>query len=329
MADFNNGSYIVYLIDHVHNQTGLKSCIPIKKNDLLLDVDTTEEPKVSQVDTLKKDILTSKNNVLPSLVVGIGGGSTMDVAKAISIVLTNPGSAAEYQGWDLVKKPAIPKMGVPTLSGTGAEASRTAVLTAMDKKYGINSDYSMYDLVLMDPLLITEVPNDQQFFTGMDCYIHCVESLEGSFINSFGKVYATSAFEKCKKFFLKDNGTYEDLMLASYMGGASVANSEVGIAHALSYGLSLVLGFRHGIANCIVFNQLEEFYPNYVPGFRKMMAINKITLPVGVIKGISKEKMERMIEMPLRMERPLTNARGENWCDILTRDKIDKLYTRM
>ena len=279
IGTYRKEGYVAFILDHVHKTTGLLEKLPNRSEDCVLLVDTTDEPKTLQVDELRGDILKTKAGKLPNLVIGIGGGSAMDIAKAISIMLTNEGSSALYQGWDLVKKKAVPKIAVPTLSGTGSEASRTAVLMGANKKFGINSDQSMFDLVLMDPDLIENISSDQRFYTGMDCYIHCVESIEGSFINAFGRAQAIEALELCKKVFLTTDGDNESLMVASYLGGASVANSEVGVAHAMSYGLSLVLGYAHGIANCIVFNQLDEFYPDYVQTFRKMMKVGGIQLP--------------------------------------------------
>ena len=118
-------------------------------------------------------------------------------------MVTNPGSAADYQGWDLVKNKAVPKIAVPTLSGTGAEATRTAVLTGPIKKLGINSDYSIYDAAILDPDLIETVPKDQEFYTGMDNFIHCVEASNGSAMNAIGRPFALQAKIAVENFFLK------------------------------------------------------------------------------------------------------------------------------
>ena len=77
----------------------------------------------------------------------------MDLAKAVSLMLTNPGSSVDYQGWDLIKNPAVYHVGIPTLSGTGSEVSRTTVLTGPEKKLGINSDHTVFDQIVLDPLL--------------------------------------------------------------------------------------------------------------------------------------------------------------------------------
>src|SRR5690606_23016798 len=178
-------------------------------------------------------------NDLPSGIIGIGGGSVLDLAKAVSIMLTNPGSATDYQGWDLVENKAVYHVGIPTISGTGAEVSRTCVLSGPERKLGINSDFTPFDQVVLDPELTVGVPKNQWFYTGMDCYIHCVESLSGTFLNAFSQSYGEKAFDLCKEIFLSDMLIDEDsrakLMMASWHGGMSIAYSQVGVAHALSY----------------------------------------------------------------------------------------------
>ena len=101
----------------------LISRIPLKGNDKIVFADVTHEPKTSQVDKLAQQLKDEFGNV--SGIIGIGGGSAMDLAKAVSLMMNNPGSSADYQGWDLVKFPGVYKIGIPTLSGTGAEVSRT------------------------------------------------------------------------------------------------------------------------------------------------------------------------------------------------------------
>src|SRR5690554_7181984 len=93
---------------------------------MLLFVSADEEPRTSQVDALVSKI-KSEFKKTPSGIIGIGGGTVMDLAKAVSIMLSNKGSASDYQGWDLVKEEAVYHVGVPTISGTGAEVSRTTV----------------------------------------------------------------------------------------------------------------------------------------------------------------------------------------------------------
>lgn len=321
--------YFIYVVDDFFENQNILNNISIEESDhLILFPATKKEPSTNQIDAYRDSILQKFSNKLPKAIIGIGGGSTMDVAKSISVMLCNSGSSKDYQGWDLPKNEGIYKIGIPTIAGSGSEASRTAVLMGEDRKFGINSDYSMFDAIILDGDLIDTVPDNQRFYSGMDCYIHCVESLEGTMINELSRGIASKALSLCTKVF---NGHSDNDMLitASYLGGVSIVNSEVGICHALSYGLSLELDFRHGFANCIVFNHLEEYYGEHVFEFKKMLKNHNINLPKNVTKQLSDEAIERMIDMTLKMERPLTNALGPNWKNILTRSKIRDIYIKM
>jgi 3-deoxy-alpha-D-manno-octulosonate 8-oxidase len=322
-------SYMVFLVDDVFLKSPLKDRVPVKDSDTLMWVNVDHEPKTEYVDLLTQNVKKNSDK-LPDGIIGIGGGSTLDIAKAVSLMLTNPGSSADYQGWDLIKNPAVYHVGIPTLSGTGAEVSRTTVLSGPEKKLGINSDYTVFDQILLDPELIETAPPDQRFYTGMDCYIHCVESLNGTFLNAFSQAYGESAIELCREVFLGSGPDSDDkLMMASYCGGMSIAYSQVGICHALSYGLSFVLGIHHGIGNCIVFDCLEDYYTEDVHEFRQMMEKHKIQLPRDVVAGIKNDQLEKMVDVALILEPLWENALGTDWKRTMTRDRIKELYLKM
>lgn len=327
-----NAPFIFIIDDVFENDHSFLDKIELKFNDKRLFVSTVEEPKTDQVDLLVSEI-KSEFNQLPSGIIGIGGGSVMDLAKAVSILLTNTGVTSDYQGWDLVKNKAIYHIGIPTISGTGAEVSRTTVLNGPERKLGINSDFTPFDQVILDPELTKGVPKNQWFYTGMDCFIHCVESLNGTFLNAFSQSYGEKAYDLCKEIFLEDIISEEEsrgkLMMASWHGGMSIAYSQVGIAHAMSYGLSYVLGTRHGIGNCIVFNSLAEYYPEGVALFRKMADKHQINIPVGVCKNLSDKQIETMMDVALSLVPLWENALGEDWKKIITRDKLRSMYLKL
>jgi 3-deoxy-alpha-D-manno-octulosonate 8-oxidase len=324
---------MVFLVDDVFKDKPLKERLPLHDQDLLLWVNVDDEPKTQYVDQLTAQVrqaMAAGDMDLPSGIIGMGGGSTMDLAKAVALMLTNPGSAADYQGWDLIKHPAVYHAAVPTLSGTGAEVSRTTVLTGPQKKLGINSDHTVFNQVVLDPELIANVPREQRFYTGMDCYIHCIESLTGTFLNAFSQAYGEKALALCRQVFLEEDPQSDDkLMMASFFGGMSIAYSQVGVCHALSYGLSFVLGLHHGIGNSIAFDYLDEFYPEGVAEFRQMLAKEQIQLPRGVVAGASDAQLEKMVDVALVLEPLWENALGTDWRTIMPRERIRSLYRQM
>lgn len=321
--------YMVFILDDVFAGRKLADRIPARGKDLILQVNVDDEPKTSYIDALVEQIRAYQPEK-PDGIIGIGGGSTMDIAKAVSLMLNNPGSSTDYQGWDLIQNPAVYHVAVPTLSGTGAEASRTAILTGPEKKLGINSDYTVFDQMVLDPELIAEVPKDQWFFTGMDCYIHDVESLQGTYINEFSRSYGEKSIELCRQVFLEDHPDKDDkLMMASYFGGMSIAYSQVGACHALSYGLSFLLGTHHGIGCCITFDYLDDIYPEGVKEFREMMAKHDITLPRGLTRDLNDESMETMVSVALGLEPLWENCLGSDWPNLMTRQRVRELYSRM
>ncbi len=319
---------MVFLVDHFFENKPLVSRIPIRDSDKIIFADVSHEPKTKQVDALSSGLKQEFGNV--SGVIGIGGGSVMDLAKAVSLMMGNPGSSADYQGWDLVKYPGVYKAGIPTLSGTGAEVSRTTVLTGPTRKLGMNSDFTPFDQIVLDPELTANAPVNQRFYTGMDCYIHCIESLTGTFLNEFSKSYGEKALSLCQKVFLGEGEwtpLHDDqLMMASYAGGMSIAYSQVGIAHAVSYGLGYLLGTKHGVGNCIVFDKLEEYYPEGVREFKRMVEKNRIEIPQHITKGLSDDQFNTMIDVSMGMKPLWENALGPEWEKQMTREKLRALY---
>jgi 3-deoxy-alpha-D-manno-octulosonate 8-oxidase len=197
----------------------------------------------------------------------------------------------------------------------------------------MNSDFTPFDQIILDPELTANAPANQRFYTGMDCYIHCIESLQGTFLNEFSKSYGEKALQLCQEIFLQKDGWDDDsdnkLMMASYAGGMSIAYSQVGVAHAVSYGLGYLLGTKHGIGNCIVMNHLDEYYPEGAAEFKRMVAKNNIDIPQGICKGLTDAQFETMINVALGMKPLWENALGKDWETIMTRDKLRALYEKL
>lgn len=328
-----NSKFFLFVVDNYFKGKELEKRIPVKKEDVIkfIDVDPYE-PTTEQIDNLRDEVLSSKG--LPAGIVGIGGGSIMDIAKAVSLMFTNEGSSTLYQGLNLIKKPGIYHLGVPTISGTGAEVSMTAVLTGPEKKLGLKCDWTVFNQVILDPELIASVPTDKWFYTGMDTYIHCIESENGMLNNVFSHAYAEQSLKLCRDIYLGENSGQtpendDKLMVASLMGGLSLTYSEVGVCHALSYGLSKILGEKHCYANCIAFQHLHDYYGEGVNEFKQMLVKHKVTLPQNLSKGWTDEQITAMAQVAYNLPHMWNHAIGTGWKEKVTIDTIKDIYKRM
>lgn len=325
--------FFLFVVDNYFKGKELESRIPATAADVVrfIDVDP-HEPTTDQIDSLRDEILASKG--LPAGVIGIGGGSIMDIAKAISLMFTNEGSSVLYQGLNLIKKPGIYHLGVPTISGTGAEVSMTAVLTGPVKKLGLKCDWTVFNQVILDPELIVSVPVDKWLYTGMDTYIHCIESENGTLNNAYSHAYAEQSLKLCREIYLGEKAGQtpdndDKLMVASMMGGLSLTYSEVGVCHALSYGLSKILGEKHCYANCLAFQHLEDYYGDGVRELKQMLKTHKVQLPQGLSKSWSDETITAMAEVAYNLPHMWNHAIGSDWKEKITIDTIKDLYKRM
>jgi len=328
-----NNKYFVYVVDNYFKDKSLNKNLQNRSEDLIFFIDVDSyEPTTEQIDNLRDDILNKKG--LPSGVIGIGGGSIMDIAKALSLMLTNEGSSTLYQGLNLIKKPGIYHLGIPTISGTGAEVSMTAVLTGPEKKLGLKCDWTVFNQVILDPELIASVPRDWWFYTGMDTYIHCIESHNGIRNNAFSLAYGDQALSLCREVYLNEHAgqtTENDdkLMVASLMGGLSLTYSEVGVCHAISYGLSKIHGTRHCYANCVIFQHLEDIYPQGVSEFKQMIKKHNIVLPQNLSKDWNEETLNKMADVSYNLPFMWNHAFGDNYKEIATMDYIKGLFRRL
>lgn len=328
-------SYVVFLVDrYFRGRETVLSRLGQSQGDCLHFVETADEPTTDAVDVRVAELIASGFGK-PAAIVGVGGGITMDTAKAVSNLLTNGGRARDYQGWDLVRVPGIFKVGVPTISGTGAEATRTCVMTNPDNglKLGMNSDFTVFDHVIMDPEMTATVARDQYFYTGMDAYIHCVEALDGSYRNAIGDAYSRETINLCRQVFLDGDmmtvANRERLMVASYLGGCAIATSYVGLVHPLSAGLSVVLGVHHCVGNCIVMRAMESFYPEAYEEFWRMAERQNVVVPKGICNGLNDSEFEALYDASIMHQKPLTNALGPDFRSTLTLDRVTDLFRMM
>ncbi len=336
--------YILCIIDQFFIDTQIYEELQKIPSLRIRSYDTTCEPTTGDINTIVEEVYLQCKEA-PGLVIGLGGGSILDVAKAVSNLIANGGKAENYQGWDLLRKPGIYKIGIPTISGTGAETSRTCVLLNKRKnlKLGMNSEHSLFDFLILDPQLTATVPRNQYFFTGMDTYIHCVEALNGNYRHPIADSYSHEALRLCREVFNSNDMQSEEnrtkLMTASFLGGSAIANSYVGVVHPLSAALSVVFSAPHCVSNCMVMQYMQEFYPKENEEFLSMANKQKIVIPT-ISKAhyrsenqdaekLTNELYDRLYQAAIVHEKPLQNALGQDYRKILSQSKVRDLFNKI
>ncbi|MBN2569592.1 MAG: iron-containing alcohol dehydrogenase [Deltaproteobacteria bacterium] len=201
------------------------------------------------------------------LVIGIGGGSTMDVAKAAAVIAQNGGKAQDYLGLNRVPAPGLPTIMVPTTAGTGSEVTFTAVFIRKDlsKKEGINSIYMYPDVALLDPELTVSVPPSVTAATGLDALCHAIESYTSIISSPMSEMISMEAIGLISdnlRTCVNDGKNVEarsNMLLGSMYAGLGLANAGVTAVHSLSYPLGGQYGISHGIANTVLLAPTMRF----------------------------------------------------------------------
>jgi alcohol dehydrogenase len=211
----------------------------------------------------------------PDLIIGLGGGSSMDCAKGINFLLTNGGKMQDYWGTGKAEKPLLPLIAIPTTAGTGSEAQSYALITDPDthQKMACGDPKALPRVALLDPELTATQPAKVAAATGIDAVAHAVESSASTKRTDTSRQLSREAWKLLDSAFdraMKDAGdadARQRMLLGAHLAGAAIENSMLGAAHALANGLTALAGVVHGVAvglmlpHVIRFNSAEATQP--------------------------------------------------------------------
>ncbi|KGE14969.1 iron-containing alcohol dehydrogenase [Sphingobacterium deserti] len=242
-------------------------CSHLKKNDIAIVLDTTIEQEPSFADF--KTILQQYSQVDADTVVGIGGGSVLDVAKLVAAQLNNSQSLEEIVGNGLLKGRTIGLICAPTTAGTGSEVSPNAILVDDEnQKKGIISPFLVPDAVYVDPLLTVGVPAAITAATGLDALTHCLEAYTNKFAQPFIDMYAFEGMRLIAANLVEavKNGenvqARSEVAMGSMLGGFCLGPVNTAAVHALSYPLGSMFHLAHGLSNALLLPYVMEYnYP--------------------------------------------------------------------
>lgn len=193
-------------------------------------------------------------------VVGIGGGSTLDLAKGVAILLRNPGRGLDYRGMDLVREPGVPAVCVPTTAGSGSEATATAsfIDRHSQTKLGINGRNVACELAVLDPELLAGCPASVTIGSGLDALVHAIEAVTAV---GWTLVSRLLGAEAVRLLFASlpsavhepgDLAARQDTLLGAHLAGIAMQNAAGGPASGASYPLGVHYGVPHGYAGGVL-----------------------------------------------------------------------------
>lgn len=213
----------------------------------------------------------ARANAPIDIIVGLGGGSAMDCAKAANFLLTNGGKMEDYWGTNKTSKAMLPSIGIPTTIGTGSEAQSYALIAQEDThiKMACGDKKAQFDTVILDPTVTKSLPISVAAITGIDAIAHAVESYVSTRRNPLSQMFSSHAWKLL-------NANYENaledksiqargrMLYGAYLAGMAIENSMLGAAHACANPLTARYGITHGIAVALMLPHVIRFNKSVV-----------------------------------------------------------------
>jgi alcohol dehydrogenase len=204
----------------------------------------------------------------PDLIIGLGGGSVLDAAKAIALLAMNPGQIEDYEGRGMYKTPPLPLIAIPTTCGTASEVTWVSVITHTGRKFkmSIKGPHMFPSVALVDPDLLKTLPPHLVASTGMDALTHAFEAYTVKPANFMTDIFAReslfhifASIEEAYRDITADNDAREGLMKGSMLAGFAFGNSDVGAVHCLAESIGALYDLAHGVCNAVLLPYVMEY----------------------------------------------------------------------
>ncbi len=240
------------------------AALAAKDIEVLIVRNVEPEPTIGNVETVFREQVAP---FAPQAILSIGGGSVLDAAKLFAVRLTNDQPLREWLGIDLIKHPGVPLILVPSTAGTGSEVTPNAIVTLPDEelKVGIVSRHLLPQLVILDASLTLKLPQPITAATGMDAFVHALESYISTKANPISDMFAMESMRLIGANIVEayQHGdsikAREAMMLGSMYGGLALTAAGTAAVHALAYPLGGMFNITHGVANAMLLPHVMAF----------------------------------------------------------------------
>ena len=333
---------------------GIKQALQQSKVQFAIFDAVSTEPTV---DFVQEGLKAYRENGCDFLL-AVGGGSPIDTAKAIAVMVTNAGSIEDYEGLGKIPKAGVPLVAIPTTAGTGSEVTMVAVIidTKRNVKMPIGSPFLVPDIAIVDPLLTLAMPRDLTAATGIDALTHAIEAYVSMKAQPMSDMFSLSAIElifgNLRQAWANGNNVEarEKTMLGSLQAGIAFSNSSVALVHGMSYPIGVYFHVPHGASNAALLGVVMEFSlignPTRYAHIAKAMGedisgltdlgaaelaakavkrlIKDIKVPSLLELGVDKGKLEKLA--PKMAEDAIASGRPANNPRQATNEEIIELY---
>jgi alcohol dehydrogenase class IV len=273
--------------------------------------DTPPEPTVGQVTKLFRQA----KNLGGEMIIGIGGGSAMDVAKLVSVLLTNDVSLEQLLGKAEIAVRGIPTLMVPTTAGTGSEVTQNAIVLVPEEqvKIGIVNSKLVPDCVILDPILTLSLPPAITATTGLDALAHAIECYTSKKANPFSDTFALKAISLISNNLRRAYRNGQDIearhgmLLGAMFGGICIATSSTTAVHALAYPLGGKYRMSHGLSNAVLLPHIMQFNLDAAEDRFQDIAV---AMGLDVARLTTRQAAEKMIENLYALNKDLNIPSG-------------------
>ena len=204
-------------------------------------------------------------------IVAFGGGSPLDVAKAVAVIASYGGNITDYEGGGKVPGPVVPMIAIPTTAGTGSEVTAFSVITDHSRNYKLTvvSNYLLPAYAILDPELITTVPKSTAAACGIDAMVHALEAFISKAASPFSDLFAKEALRligtNIRDYVLDRSNlaACEAMLTGSLFAGIAFSHARLGDVHAMSHPVSAYFDVAHGVANAVLLPTIVDYNMTY------------------------------------------------------------------
>lgn len=272
---------VMVIYDKGVDDAGIARKVKDQLDGKQIDYIVFDQVQPNPTDSLVEEVAKEAKAYGADLFIAVGGGSSMDLAKAVNVLMTNPSPIGQYGGMGNVLNPVKPLIAIPTTAGTSSEITNVAALmdTTAIVKYVIIDDKITPSDVLVDPTFTLSVPPSVTAATGMDAITHAVESyisIMASPLTEYSSLEALKIFYKYLPKVVTDGQNLEareQMMIGCIIVGYAFSNANLGLVHAIAHTLSAHFHLPHGMANAAVLPYVMEYNTKSCPD--KMIAMGE------------------------------------------------------